>query len=111
MTTRFRCIVLALVSLLAFATSTYAECTWVLWVNPPWAPTGWRIVGYAPAWYVSQAACETAPAYRKVIGEASNGDVMCLSLGVEPTGRPGGYEYRPWRGGTTTVNLRGPKGK
>jgi hypothetical protein len=28
------------------------------------------------------------------------GDVMCLPKGAEPSGKPGEYEYRPWRGGT-----------
>jgi hypothetical protein len=104
-------ILLALLSLLTLATSAHAECAWALWVNPKFAPTGWRLASSA-TWYASKVDCENSGTYREAGTPRQPGDVMCLPQGVEPMGSPGGYEYRSWRGGAAdTVDPRGPKGK
>lgn len=85
--------------LLTVVTSASAECAWALWVNPTRTPTGWRIPGASPAWYASKADCESTGTYQMAGTPRQPGDVMCLPQGVQPMGRPGEYEYGPWRGG------------
>lgn len=90
--------------------SASAECAWALWVNPTSAPAGWRLVSAAPAWYASKAECQSTATYREAGTPSQPRDVMCLPQGIEPSGKPGAYEYRPWRGGAAdTVDPRGPK--
>ena len=96
----------------ATVTSASAECAWALWINPTFAPTGWRWAGAAPAWYASKADCQSTTTYREAGTPSQPGDVMCLPQGVEPIGKPGAYGYRPWRGaaGDTSTDSRGSKG-
>ena len=58
MTTRFRCIVLALVSLLALATSAYAECAWVLWVETPTGSDQWSVASVPQSRFTARADCQ-----------------------------------------------------
>lgn len=80
------------------AATASAECAWALWINPAFAPDGWRLVNGVPAWYASKADCQSTATYRQAGTSSQPGDVMCLPQGIEPMGKPGGYEYRPWRG-------------
>lgn len=91
-----RSILVTILCLLAIASAARAECAWALWVNPKFAPAGWRLANGAPAWYASKADCESSGTYRQAGTPSQPGDVMCLPQGVEPMGTVGGYEYRPW---------------
>jgi hypothetical protein len=91
-------VVLVALGMLAFAASAGAECAWGLWVNPTFDPNGWRLVNAAPAWYATKADCQSTATYRQAGTSSQPGDVMCLPQGVEPVGKVGSYEYRPWRG-------------
>ena len=89
---------LTAVALLASVSVASADCAWALWVNPTFAPDGWRLVNGAPAWYASKAECQSTPTYKLAGTAAQSGDVMCLPQGIEPVGKPGTYSYRPWQG-------------
>jgi hypothetical protein len=86
-----------------FLTASHAEatCAWALWVkvNPTFDPMGWHLVTGVPAWYASKQDCKSRATYRDAGTPSQPGDVMCLPQGVEPMGKVGSYEYRPWRGG------------
>lgn len=85
--------------LLASVGTASAECAWSLWVNPTFAVDGWRLAGGAPAWYASKADCQSTATYRQGGTASQPVDVMCLPQGVEPSGKPGAYEYRLWGSG------------
>ena len=94
-----RAILVALLCLVVVASTAHAECAWALWVNSTSTPMGWRLATGAPAWYASKSDCESTGTYRQAGTPSQTGDVMCLPQGIQPMGRPGGYEYGPWRGG------------
>jgi hypothetical protein len=90
---------LVVVLLLASVATATAECAWALWINPTFDAAGWRLANGAPAWYASKAAdCTSTATYKQAGTSSQPGDVMCLPQGVEPSGKTGSYEYRPWRG-------------
>ena len=87
---------LGVVLLLASVGTASAECAWGLWVNPTFRPDGWRLAEGAPAWCASKVDCQSTATHRMAGTDSQRGDVMCLPQGVEPVGKPGAYEYRPW---------------
>jgi hypothetical protein len=96
MTTTILGLILALV--LVVPVLAEADCAWGLWVNEKYEPAGWRLVSSAPAWYSSKNDCMSTATYQRAHTPSQPGDVMCLPQGVEPMGKTGSYEYRPWRG-------------
>jgi hypothetical protein len=90
---------LVVLLLLASVGTVSAECAWGLWINPTSTPDGWQLANNVPAWYTSKADCQSTATHRQAGTTSQPGDAMCLPQGVEPIGKPGAYDYRPWRGG------------
>ncbi len=114
MTTRFRCIVLALVSLLALVTSTYAECAWVLWEQATFLKEGkvaelWSIADTAE----TKARCEErgTEMIRTAYGQSPPGvEIKSGPMWAHETS-PGLSKHIQMRCLPDTVDPRGPKTK
>jgi len=54
------CVLVALLCLLTLATSAYAECAWVLWVESPAGSYHWRLSKGTKVVFDRRAECERA---------------------------------------------------
>jgi len=94
MATRSRCILLALLCLLALATS--AECAWVLWVEEPVGSNRWSLASRTA--FERKRECDEVQRLTEILIEASKRKLRA------PTSQP--YTSHP-----DTLGPREPMGK